>query len=319
MKVTNKKEKCFKRLVATAPAKINLHLEVLGTRTDGFHELAMVMQSIALVDKLEIKSTDKAGIKLSCDEPSLPTDENNLIVRAGQLLLENSGVKGLGAEIYLQKQIPIGAGLAGGSSNGAATLVGLNVLWGLDYPLTRLEEFASELGSDMAFCLKGGTQLSFGRGERLECLPELKKPMAVILVKNPLVSVSTPWAYGLCKKVFGDQYLTSEKDFEERRNALRSSPWLHSLGDIQIPQLRNDLQQVVAPETKAVRDALSLLRGLPGSLAVSMSGSGPSCFALYPDFSSASSVLDENQDEFEAAGLETWCCSLVSEGVKIVL
>ena len=319
MIIPKTKKESVECLIVRAPAKINLHLEVLGLRTDGFHELAMVMQSIDLADQLEIKSRDKGGIRLSCDDSSLPTDEDNLIVRAAELLIADSGLQNLAADIHLRKRIPIGAGLAGGSSDGAAALLGLNALWGLNHTLPRLEGFASELGSDGAFCLRGGTQLSLGRGEKLEHLQGPQKSMAVILVKNPLLSVSTPWAYGRSKEVFGDKYLIEEKDFEKRRNALRKADWLRSLGEVEVPVLRNDLQKVVAPEIIAVRDALSLLSNLPGSLAVSMSGSGPSCFALYPDLASARDVFCENHEEFESAGLESWCCPLTTEGVKILL
>lgn len=112
----------------TAPAKINLHLEVLGLRPDGFHELAMVMQSIDLADTLSFSVSADSQVSLSSDHPGLPTDGGNLIVRAAELLKARSGLMELGARIHLEKRIPVGAGLAGGSSDGAAALVGLNAL-----------------------------------------------------------------------------------------------------------------------------------------------------------------------------------------------
>ena len=114
-----------------APAKINLHLEVLGLRADGFHELAMVMQSIDLADEFECENTADGTLSLSCDQPGLSCGDDNLIMRAARLLRERSGFGELGARMHLRKRIPIGAGLAGGSSDGAAALVGLNTLWGL--------------------------------------------------------------------------------------------------------------------------------------------------------------------------------------------
>ena len=301
----------------SAPAKINLHLEVLGLRSDGFHELAMVMQSIELADQLHFRNTADGTISLRCDDSSLSTAGDNLIVRAAHLLRERSGFSELGAAIELQKRIPIGAGLAGGSSDGAATLVGLNGLWNLNFSQLQLEGFAAELGSDMPFCLAGGSQLCFGRGERLESLQAMKASMAVVLVKDPSVSVSTPWAYGRCKELFSSRYLSQESDFEQRRQQLRESSWLNPLRADDPPPLRNDLQEVVAPEVSAVQTTLKLLTDLPGSLAVSMSGSGPSCFALFADFDSAQAALQLQQPAFAAAGLSSWCCAFRCEGIKL--
>ena len=115
----------------TAPAKVNLHLEVLGIRPDGFHELAMVMQSIDLADRLSFRTTADAALTLTCDDPSLSLGDDNLVMRAAQLLRSRSGFNELGAAMHLEKRIPIGAGLAGGSSDGAAALVGLNALSGV--------------------------------------------------------------------------------------------------------------------------------------------------------------------------------------------
>lgn len=301
----------------TAPAKINLHLEVLGLRPDGFHELAMVMQSIELADHLEFTNTANGLISLSCDDPHLSTDGDNLIMQAAQRLRARSGFNELGAAIHLRKRIPIGAGLAGGSSDGAATLVGLNALWGLGFTTRQLEELAAELGSDMPFCIAGGTQLCFGRGECLEPLSIPEPSMAVVLVKDPLVSVSTPWAYGRCRDLRQGSYLQDEAGFEQRRQRLRQSSWLKPLRSDDPPPLRNDLQEVVAPETVAVQTALKLLKALPGSLVVAMSGSGPSCFALYADFDSAQMAHAQHQHSFEAAGLASWCCALRAQGVTL--
>ena len=179
-------------ITVTAPAKVNLHLEVLGLRSDGFHELAMVMQSIDLADRLSFQNTADAQLSLTCDDASLSVGDDNLILRAAQLLRDRSGFSELGASIHLEKRIPIGAGLAGGSSDGAAALVGLNALWGLGHSPADLERMAAELGSDMPFCVAGGCQLCFGRGEQLEAVPPTPQSLAVLLVKDPTVSVSTP-------------------------------------------------------------------------------------------------------------------------------
>ena len=306
-------------LCVRAPAKINLHLEVLGLRPDGFHELAMVMQSIELADTLRLRPTADARIGLRCDRADLPTDGTNLIVRAGELLRARSGFSELGAEIVLEKRIPIGAGLAGGSSNGAAALVGLNALWGLGFDAEALQVMAAELGSDMPFCLDGGTQLCFGRGERLEPV-ELAEPLglAVLLIKHPEVSVSTPWAYGRCKAMRGDFYLQGEDDFAQRRQALRQGALLQALHQrAALPALRNDLQAVVEPEVESVRQGLALLRQAEGALAVAMSGSGPSLFALFPSLAVAQAAYAGLASPLEQAGFEAWCCGFSNRGVSL--
>lgn len=310
-------------LCVRAPAKINLHLEVLGLRPDGFHELAMVMQSIDLTDRLWLRPSADGQISLRCDQPELPTDGTNLIVRAAELLRARSGLVELGAELVLEKRIPIGAGLAGGSSNGAAALVGLNALWGLGFRAEALHAMAAELGSDMPFCLDGGTQFCFGRGERLEPL-ELEAPLklALLLVKHPQVSVSTPWAYGRCQALRGDFYLHGEGEFEQRRQALRQGPL--SQGLVQgtpLPPLRNDLQAVVEAEVESVRQGLALLRQaqplVEQPLAVAMSGSGPSLFALFPSLGQAQAAQGALAEELVKGGFGAWCCSFSSRGVSL--
>jgi 4-diphosphocytidyl-2-C-methyl-D-erythritol kinase len=304
-------------LTVTAPAKVNLHLEVLGLRSDGFHELAMVMQSIDLADCLQFTNTADAQITLSCDDPSLSTGADNLVLKAAELLRARSGFGELGVSIHLEKRIPIGAGLAGGSSDGAAALVGLNALWGLGHNPADLESMAAELGSDMPFCVAGGTQLCFGRGEVLEPVAPTTEGLAVLLVKDPLVSVSTPWAYQRCKEISGTNYLQGEMAFEQRRQALREAPWLQPLRAGCPPPLRNDLQLVVAPETKAVQASLQLLQSLPHPLAVAMSGSGPSCFALFRDQDHCDQAAADLAPKLKTAGLSAWSCSLRSDGVRI--
>jgi 4-diphosphocytidyl-2-C-methyl-D-erythritol kinase len=300
-----------------SPAKINLHLEVLGLRPDGFHELAMVMQTIELGDVLRLAPTADGRIALHCDHPELPTDGSNLIVRAAELLRARAGLPELGAEMHLRKRIPIGAGLAGGSSNGAAALHGLNTLWGLGHTPAALEALAAELGSDMPYCLAGGTQLCFGRGERLEPLPAANG-LAVLLLKHPDASVSTPWAYGRCRELREDVYLHSEQEFEQRRQALREGPLVRALaGGDALPPLRNDLQAVVEPEVSSVGEGLALLRSLHTPLAVAMSGSGPSLFALFADLDQALAAQAQLAGQLESGGFHSWACALRPGGVML--
>ena len=309
-------------LKVSAPAKINLHLEVLGLRPDGFHELAMVMQTIDLADTLVLQTTADAAIRLSTNRADLPTDGSNLIVQAAEMLRSRSGFPELGAHIQLEKRIHIGAGLAGGSSNGAAALVGLNAIWGLGFSAPELGLMAAQLGSDMPFCLDWGTQLCFGRGEQLEPVdPPASPALAVLLIKHPASHVSTPWAYGRCKAMRGDFYLDQEADFEQRRNALRTGPLLQALASgVAVTTLRNDLQLVVEPEVDSVQQGLALLRQLNGAstpVAVAMSGSGPSSFALFDSLPRAQAAQQQLESQLMDGGFEAWSCGFVPTGVSL--
>jgi len=325
-------------LTVQAPAKINLHLEVLGLRSDGYHELAMVMQSLDLADSLRFTPTADGAITLDCDRPDLSTGPDNLIVKAAEMVRARAGLPELGAHISLTKRIPIGAGLAGGSSDGAATLVGLNALWGCGFPAADLHAMATALGSDMPFCLEGGTRLCFGRGELMEpalvvpspgstspdAAPQSSEasssapPFGVLLIKHPEASVSTPWAFGRCRDLRGDFYLETEADFEQRRQALRHGPLVASLAARgPLPHLRNDLQAVVEPEVASVREGLALLRCAPAALAVAMSGSGPSLFALFADPADAEAANADLMNPLAAAGFEAWCCRCTTSGASL--
>ncbi|MFN9628689.1 MAG: 4-(cytidine 5'-diphospho)-2-C-methyl-D-erythritol kinase [Cyanobacteriota bacterium] len=304
---------------AIAPAKINLHLEVLGLRPDGFHELAMLMQTLDLADGLRFTERADGQLTLRCDRSDLPRGPDTLIIQAAERLRSQAGQVERGADMILEKRIPIGAGLAGGSSDAAATLVGLDALWGLDTPRATLMELAAALGSDVPFCLEGGAQLCFGRGERLEPCEGMATALGVLLLKDPTVTVSTPWAYSRCREWRGDFYLSLEADFEQRRQVLRHSPLLTALGgDGAVPPLRNDLQTVVAPEVPSVARALELLGQGPQPLATAMSGSGPTVFGLYPSPASAEVARQQLAGHLAAAGLESWCCGFRREGVSLV-
>jgi len=304
-------------LIAVANAKINLHLEVLGLRVDGFHELAMVMQSINLSDKLMMLKREDNKITLKSNNKEISNGDDNLIIRAANLLRKNVGNKLLGVDIELEKNIPIGAGLAGGSADAAATLVGLNRLWNLNLETKELEEISKEIGSDIAFCISGGRQICFGRGEVLEKLMCNQFNLGLILVKDPLIQVSTPVAYKKYKEQYRHTYLENDRDFEIKRNKIRSIDWSDSSLLNNRLEIQNDLQKTVCPMSPEVEKSLKILSGLPGSRLVSMSGSGPSCFALFPNYDDANKVLKEHSNEFERAGLSAWACSMMSNGVQL--
>ena len=159
-----------------ASAKINLYLEIIGDRPDGYHELAMVLQSIDLADRIDLRAIGTDTIRVRCDHPQVPPDKNNLAYRAADLLAQqfpDALAKYGGVEITIHKQIPVAAGLAGGSANAAAVLVGMDLLWQLGLTQSELQELGGTLGSDVPFCIVGGTALATGRGDKLSPLPDL--------------------------------------------------------------------------------------------------------------------------------------------------
>jgi 4-diphosphocytidyl-2-C-methyl-D-erythritol kinase len=256
-----------------AYAKINLALQVVGKRRDGFHEVAMIMQSVSLHDTVTL-SLRSTGISLVCDNPGLPCDNSNLAYRAAALLRQECGVAE-GVHIELTKRIPMAAGLAGGSSDAAAVLRGLNDLWDLAIAPNELEILAARLGSDVPFCLWGGTTLATGRGEILESLPDFAG-YGVVLA-NPPLHLSTAWVYGN----FQPRTLQRTSEIPALRRAIEQK-------DLQAVarQLYNDLESVSVPAHPQIADIKKELASA-GAAGVLMSGSGPTVFALTNDLASA--------------------------------
>jgi 4-diphosphocytidyl-2-C-methyl-D-erythritol kinase len=304
------------KIFIKSPAKINLHLEVLGKREDGFHELAMIMQNIDLSDYLEFEINNEGLINLETNCSNLSVSSDNLIVKSANLLREISNID-LGANIFLRKNIPIGAGLAGGSSNAAATLIGLNKLWDMNLDDKTLCSLASKLGSDIPFFINGGIQLCFGRGEILEKL-DSSFEYGVLLLKNPNISVSTAETYKKYSNRFCDQYLTNREMFEEIRKNLRKNGLKNLNSDNQHLTIKNDLQLVIENENESVKHALYLLSELKNCLAFSMSGSGPTCFALFKDVETAKKEYRVNYKLFKDKGYDSWVCTFLKKGITFM-
>ena len=304
------------KIIIKSPAKINLHLEVIGKRKDGFHELAMIMQNIDLSDYLEFEINNENSIILETDCNDLSVSSDNLIVKSANLLRKISNID-IGANIFLRKNIPIGAGLAGGSSNAAGTLIGLNKLWNLNLDQNTLCTLSSRLGSDIPFFINGGIQLCFGRGEILEKL-DSNLDYGVLLLKNPTVTVSTAETYKKYSNRFCDKYFTSTEVIEKTRNNLRVCGLnrLH-LGNQNI-SIKNDLQLVVENENDSVKQALYLLSNLKNCLTFSMSGSGPTCFALFKNVETANQELKNNYKIFKDKGYDSWVCPLLDKGITFI-
>ena len=305
------------KICVKSPAKINLHLEIIGKREDGYHELAMIMQNIDLSDYIEFENNQIGEIKLKSDSKDLSLDEDNLIIKAANYIKDISKNKELGANIFLKKNIPIGAGLAGGSSNAAATLVGLNKLWALDLDYDTIFILSAKLGSDVPFFIEGGCQFCFGRGEILEKYSS-NFDFGVILLKNPNISISTVDTYKKYSQEFCPKYFTETEKTNKIRNDLR----VNGFNDFKLSEQRinvkNDLQVIVERENNSVKKALDLLSNLQNCLSFSMSGSGPTCFALFKDINIANEVFEQNYKMFNDNGFEAWVCKLINSGITLL-
>lgn len=265
-------------IIEKAPAKINLGLDILYKRDDDYHEVKMVMASIDLADKVSLRPLDTNEILVETDCSFLPLDERNHVYQAAKLLKETYQIE-KGVHIKIDKKIPVAAGLAGGSSDAAATLRGLNQLWDLNLTNDILAEIGEKIGSDVPYCVEGGTKLATGRGECLACLPEVP-PCWVIVVKPP-VSVST-W------KIFTDLAVEelNHPDMEALERALAN-------GDYQsmIKHMGNSLEKATIEKYPVVEQIKTKMLNFGADAAV-MSGSGPTVFALCDKYSRAQRVYN---------------------------
>jgi 4-diphosphocytidyl-2-C-methyl-D-erythritol kinase len=266
-----------------SPAKLNLFLAITGRRADGFHELVSVVARLDWGDTLAIETADE-GFSLACDDPAVPVDGSNLVLKAAEAFRAATGWSG-GARFVLEKRIPIGAGLGGGSSNAAAALRGLNALAGGVLNAERLAEAAAGVGSDCALFLRDGPVVMRGRGERVETLAAGSGDSVLqrrtverlrgrrVLVFKPAFGISTAWAYGRMAAMAPGSYL-SPADAEARLAA-----WVGD-GRATVEELLfNNMEPVAFAKFPALPVLLERLRAEFG-LAARMSGSGSACFAL---------------------------------------
>ncbi len=272
----NKNNCEINRISLKAPAKINLFLEILGKRNDGYHEIETVMQEIDLVDNLQFEEIQE-GVKLKCNDKNIPSDENNLVCKAANLILNECGIK-KGVLISLEKNIPVGAGLGGGSSDAAATLKALNLLWKIGLNDAELMEFAAKLGSDIPFFIKGKTSLCSGRGEKITPI-EVKSEMNYLVI-FPHVNISTTTIYrnlkiDLTKKII---------DVSSFLDALKH----RKLADIS-KLLYNRLEEVIFATYPDLLDVKSALDHFD-FCGLSVSGSGSAFFGLCKDKQQAEAI-----------------------------
>jgi 4-diphosphocytidyl-2-C-methyl-D-erythritol kinase len=272
-----------------SPAKVNLYLKVLRKRPDGYHEIASLMQKIALADEMEFREGE-SGVRLSCPGSGLPEDSRNLVFRAARMLLAEAGHK-RGVEIVLHKKIPTGAGLGGGSSNAAVTLTAVNELLGLGFSTERLMAMGKKLGADVPFFIYsgegGGAAWAFGIGEVLR--PAENVPSLCFLLVNPGFEVSTRDVYEGLGMTAHEDWKTGEKTELTNGPTTFNMPVFNKSGGPEdvAAVLHNDLERVTLklhPELKEIKEKL-LYYGALGSL---MSGSGPTVFGIFRDEKDAS-------------------------------
>jgi len=282
-------------LLLTAPAKVNLSLDVLGHREDGYHFVEMVLQTIDLCDEIKVERTTNGKIKVICSHPHVPTSQDNLVWKAAQLLREEcGGTRGLGATITISKNIPVAAGLAGGSSNAATVMKGLNQLWGLNLPESELARIGLRLGADIPFCLRGGTALARGIGEELTTISSPPK-LWVVLFK-PNVGVST-----------AEVYKNYDETIVRRRPNNRALLTAIESGDLQAmaAAMENVLESVTFGRLPLLLRLKQKAMEL-GALTALMSGSGPTIYALTPDYRRAIAIYNGLKHQVEFSYITTF-------------
>lgn len=269
-----------------ALAKINLGLDVVRRREDGYHEVRMVMQTIHLFDRLEIKKTKESGIKITSNLSFLPVNENNLVYKAGKLLMDEFHITE-GVSVNLTKRIPVAAGMAGGSTDAAAMMYGMNEIFELGLSRQELMERGVKIGADVPYCLMRGTALAEGIGEELSSLPPMVK--CPVLIAKPQISVSTKFVYENLKL---DEN-TVHPDIDQLISHIKNQD-LHAIANT----MGNVLETVTIPNYPIIDDIKKQMMA-SGAINAMMSGSGPTVFGLFDD----EEVAKKAMEDMKASGL----------------
>lgn len=258
------------RMQLKALAKINLGLDVLRRREDGYHEVRMIMQTVHIFDQLQLEKKQDTGISVRTNLYYLPENENNLVYKAAKLLWDEFGLPG-GISIQLKKYIPVAAGMAGGSSDAAAVLFGMNRMYDLGLSMEELMQRGVKIGADVPYCIMRGTALAEGIGEVLSPLPPM--PPCTILVAKPGIGVSTRFVFENLKA----NELESHPDIDGMLDALKNQDLKALAGHMTLGNVLETVTIPAYPVIQKLKDAM--LRG--GALATLMSGSGPTVFGIF--------------------------------------
>ena len=269
-----------------AYAKLNLTLDVTGKRDDGYHEMLMVMQTVSVTDTIELELCSTPGICVSCNFRYIPTDRRNLAVRAAGLFCDSQNIQEPGVSIRIEKRIPVGAGMAGGSADAAAVLRGMNRLYGKGLSRQELEALAEEIGSDVAFCVAGGTALARGRGEILEDLAPM--PDCTIVICKPGFSISTP-------ELFRKLDQTSLYRHPDTAGMLAAI----AEGDLRECTMRmyNVFEELDDRRLRTVKEIKSGMLDF-GALGAVMTGTGSAVFGVFSDRENAKKCAAELSGEY---------------------
>ncbi len=261
-----------------ALAKINLGLDVLRRREDGYHEVCMVMQTIHLYDRLDIAKNQSGEITMETNLTFLPTNENNLVYKAAKLLCDEFGIKD-GIHVNLQKRIPVAAGMAGGSTDAAAVLYGVNKIFDLGLTTEQLMTRGVKIGADVPYCIMRGTALAEGIGEKLTQLPPMVK--CPILIAKPAINVSTKFVYENLKLD-----MVTHPDMQQLIADIKAKD-LHSIA----AHMGNVLETVTIPAYPIIADIKEHMMN-HGAVGAMMSGSGPTVFGLFEDEKTAEAAYE---------------------------
>lgn len=289
-----------------AYAKINLTLDILGKRPDGYHDLTMVMQSVGLYDIIDVKLNENTAINVKSSSALLPDDQSNTAYKAAKLFFEYAGIHDKGADIALEKNIPMEAGMAGGSADAAAVIIALNQLCGTDYSDDILCEIGVKVGADVPFCIVGGTMLAEGKGEILSRLPALSdfKQSPAILLCKPDIGVSTGRAYSAVDNC--DPSVLVRPDAEIMRKALSEQ----NVNDV-ARHIGNVFEQVLKlGECESIKKAM--IDG--GALGSCMTGSGTTVFGIFDNAEYAKQTAFTLKNTYK----NTFLTSAVNCGCAIV-
>jgi len=261
-----------------AMSKVNLGLDVIRRREDGYHEVRMIMQTLGLYDELYIQKREDDSISISCNNLNLECNESNLIYKAAKLILQEAHITA-GLDIRLEKNIPIAAGMAGGSTDAAATLVGLNELFKIGMSQEKLKKLGVKIGADVPYCIEGGTQLSEGIGEKLTGLRPA--PDCFVVVVKPHIGVSTKYVY---ENLHVDT-IKQHPDIDAMLVAIEE-------GDLKrmCSYMENILENVTEKKYPVIAELKNILKE-QGALNALMSGSGPTVFAIFDDRCTADNAL----------------------------
>ncbi|MGP1434726.1 MAG: 4-(cytidine 5'-diphospho)-2-C-methyl-D-erythritol kinase [Catonella sp.] len=278
----------MKKVIEKAYGKINLSLDVLGRREDGYHEVSMVMQTVDIYDRISLSKTDVEGIRLTSDKKELPLDEKNIVYKAVSLIKEEYRIE-TGVDVHIEKQLPIAAGMGGGSADAAAALRGMNRLFNLGLNETKLEELGLRLGADVPFLIRGGTALAEGIGERLTELVSF--PECAIVIVKPKLGVSTKEVY----EAFDSLLEVKHPDIGGLVKELGKS----SLCNI-VKLLGNVLEEVTVTKHRIIAEIKQLLLE-NGAVFSMMTGSGPTVFGIFESEKEAkkASLVLRNKNKFE--------------------